>query len=104
LARAAPGVARGLNTVQETTAKVQGERQIRMLHDLAARATEAKSEEEAYRICAEVLATNELDVPFSLLYVLGEKGTKHGSSARAAGATSSRALAPTKRKRSGPRC
>lgn len=32
------------NTVQETTAKVQSERQVRMPHDLAARAAEAKSE------------------------------------------------------------
>jgi signal transduction histidine kinase len=62
-----------LNTVQETTAKVQGERQIRMLHDLAARAAEAKSEGEAYRIAAEVLSANELDLPFVLLYVLNEK-------------------------------
>jgi len=62
-----------LNTVQETTAKVQGERQIRMLHDLAARAAEAKSENEAYRIAAEVLSAYELDLPFVLLYVLHEK-------------------------------
>ncbi len=62
-----------LNTVQETTAKVQSERQIRMLHDLAARAPEAKSENEAYRIAAEVLSANELDLPFVLLYVLNEK-------------------------------
>lgn len=62
-----------LNTVQETTAKVQSERQIRMLHDLAARAAEAKSEKEAYRIAAEVLSANELDLPFVLLYVLDEK-------------------------------
>jgi len=59
-----------LNTVQETTAKVQGERQIRMLHDLAARAGEATSEDEAYRIAAQVLSANELDLPFALLYVL----------------------------------
>ncbi len=62
-----------LNTVQETTAKVQIERQIRMLHELAARAADAKSEQEAYRITAEVLSTNELDLPFALLYVLNEK-------------------------------
>jgi len=62
-----------LNTVQETTAKVQSERQIRMLHDLAARAAEAKSEDEAYRIAAEVLSAYELDLPFVLLYVLNEK-------------------------------
>lgn len=62
-----------LNTVQETTAKVQGERQIRMLHDLAARAAQAKSEDEAYEITAEVLSANELDVPFALFYVLDER-------------------------------
>ena len=62
-----------LNTVQETTAKVQSEREIRMLHDLAARAAEAKSEDEAYRIAAEVLSAYELDLPFVLLYVLNEK-------------------------------
>ena len=44
-----------LNTVQETTAKVQSERQIRMLHDLATRAADAKSEDEAYRITLAVL-------------------------------------------------
>src|SRR4029078_5470774 len=59
-----------LNTVQETTVKVQGERQIQMLHDLAARAAEAKSEEDAYRAANEVLASNELDLPFVLFYVL----------------------------------
>jgi signal transduction histidine kinase len=67
------GVGGLLNTVQETTAKVQSERQIRMLHDLAARAAEAKSENEAYRIAAEVLSANELDLPFVLLYVLNDK-------------------------------
>jgi PAS domain S-box-containing protein len=62
-----------LNTVQETTAKVQSERQIRMLHDLSAGAADAKSEDEAYRIAVEVLSANELDLPFVLLYVLNEK-------------------------------
>lgn len=61
-----------LNTVQETTAKVQGERQIRMLHDLAARAAEARSEDEAYRIAVDVLSANELDLPFVLLYALNQ--------------------------------
>src|SRR5258707_12422483 len=65
-----------LNTVQETTAKVQIERQIRMLHDLAARAADAKSEQEAYRITAEVLSTNELDLPFALLYGLNAKAER----------------------------
>jgi signal transduction histidine kinase/DNA-binding response OmpR family regulator len=62
-----------LNTVQETTAKVQSERQVRMLHELAARAADARSEGEAYRVGLEVLSANELDLPFVLLYVLNEK-------------------------------
>ena len=62
-----------LNTVQETTAKVQSERHIRMLHDLAARAAEAESANEAYRTVGEVLSANELDLPFALLYVLSDK-------------------------------
>jgi signal transduction histidine kinase/DNA-binding response OmpR family regulator len=65
-----------LNTVQETTAKVRGDRQIRMLHELAARAPEARSEVDAYRISAEVLAKNELDLPFVLLYALREKADR----------------------------
>ena len=62
-----------LNTVQETTAKVQIERQIRMLRDLATRAAEAKSEDEAWRVAAQVLSANELDLPLFLLYVLDER-------------------------------
>src|SRR5579863_664415 len=62
-----------LNTVQETTAKVQSERQIRMLHDLAARAADAKSEAEAYRVALEVLSANDLDLPFALLYGIDEQ-------------------------------
>ena len=61
-----------LNIVQETTVKVQSERQIRMLHDLAARAAEAKTEDDAYRLAAEALSTNELDLPFVLIYALNE--------------------------------
>jgi signal transduction histidine kinase len=67
------GIGGLLNTVQETTVKVQSERQIRMLHDLAARAAEANSEDEAYRIAAEILSANELDLPFVLFYVLNEE-------------------------------
>ena len=57
-----------LNTVQETTAKVQSERQIRMVQDLMARASEAKSEAEAYGIVVDVLSANKLDLPFLALY------------------------------------
>jgi|HubBroStandDraft_1064217.scaffolds.fasta_scaffold04387_4 diguanylate cyclase (GGDEF)-like protein len=62
-----------LNTVQETTAKVRSERQIRMLHELAVRAADAKSESDAYRVAVEVMSANELDLPFALLYALDAK-------------------------------
>lgn len=62
-----------LNTVQETTAKVQGERRIKLLHDLAARASEAKSEGEAYRVIMNVLAGYEIVTPFVLLYKYDDK-------------------------------
>jgi hypothetical protein len=63
-----------LNTVQETTSKVQGERQIRMLHELSARAARAHDEEEALAAVAEVLGANQLDLPFAQLFLLDEKG------------------------------
>src|SRR6185295_18602219 len=61
-----------LNTVQETTAKVQSERQIRMLHELSARAAGTKTEGDAYRRSIEVFGENDIDLPFVLIYVLDE--------------------------------
>ncbi|MDI3286853.1 ATP-binding protein [Polyangium sp. 15x6] len=58
-----------LNTVQETTEQIQDNRQLRMLRDLAARAADAKSAEVACRTAAEIFATNEADLPFTLLYL-----------------------------------
>lgn len=52
-----------LNTVQETTAKVQGERQTWTLHELATRTTNATSEDEVLRLTAEVLSGDDLDFP-----------------------------------------
>lgn len=71
-----------LNTVQETTSKVQGERQIRMLHELAARGSQAKSEHEACEAMVQVLARNELDLPFVLLFLLEERSGKVRCAAR----------------------
>lgn len=62
-----------LGAVQETTAKVLSERQLRMSHELAARAATAKSEAEALGISAEVLSDNLKDIPFFLIYVLNER-------------------------------
>ncbi len=62
-----------LNTVQETTVKVQSERQIRMRSELSACATKTSSESEFLLRAFAVLAANELDLPFAMLYVLDER-------------------------------
>lgn len=62
-----------LNTVQETTVKVQGERLTTMLHDLAAHTSTAKSEGEAYRVIMNILSEYPLDIPFALLYKYDDK-------------------------------
>ncbi len=59
-----------LVTVQETTEQVQDHRQLRMLGDLAARAADAKSAEQACRTAAGILSGNDADLPFALLYLL----------------------------------
>jgi signal transduction histidine kinase len=61
-------------TVAETTTRVLHERRLRTLSELAARAAEAKTEQQAWQGAAEALATNEADVPFSLLYAFDRGG------------------------------
>ncbi|WP_341870417.1 ATP-binding protein, partial [Corallococcus praedator] len=68
------GVGGVLVTVRETTEEVQHDRQLRMLRDLAARSADAKSPEQASRVVLDVLGANDLDLPFALLYLLGEDG------------------------------
>jgi PAS domain S-box-containing protein len=66
--RVEAGAVGGIFTaVIETTENIIGERRLRTLRDLAARAVDAKSEEDAYRIAAETLSENSYDVPFSAL-------------------------------------
>lgn len=54
--------------VIETTEKVIGERRLRTLRDLAARAVAARSEQDAWQIAAVTLDENRRDVPFAILY------------------------------------
>ncbi|RYZ38620.1 MAG: response regulator [Myxococcaceae bacterium] len=68
------GVGGVLNTVRETTEEVQHDRQLRTLRDLAARTADAKSSEQACRIAMDVLGGNDLDLPFTLLYLLNDDG------------------------------
>ena len=56
----------------ETTVKVQGERRLKLLRDLAAAPAEARNVADACRLSAEVLTANPADIPFALLYLFGE--------------------------------
>ena len=66
--RVETGVVGGIFTaVLKTTEKVIGERRLKTLRDLAARAVESTSEADAWRIAAETLGENVNDIPFSIL-------------------------------------
>lgn len=69
------GVGGVLVTAKETTEQVQARRQLEMLRGLAA-ASDAKTPAEACRAAAEVLATNDADVPFALFYLLDDAGAR----------------------------
>jgi len=68
------GVGGVLAVVAETTERVDGERRLATLRDLARRATDAKVADEACRTAAAAFALNRVDVPFALLYLLGDDG------------------------------
>lgn len=70
--------------IHNITDRVLGERRLRTLRDLAARAGDAKEIEEAGRIAAGVLGENRHDLPFALLYVLS-KDHEEGRLAAAVG-------------------
>jgi PAS domain S-box-containing protein len=62
------GVGGVLVTVAESTERVLGERRLRTLRDLAARAAETAEVGEAWTRAIEVLGENPSDLPFALLY------------------------------------
>jgi signal transduction histidine kinase len=68
------GVGGVLAVVAETTGRVEGERRLATLRELARRASEAKTPEQACTNAAEVFATNSIDVPFALIYLLDREG------------------------------
>ena len=59
----------------ETTERVIGERRLQTLRDLASRASEARSAEEACEIAALLLGSNDADIPFALIYLLDRDRT-----------------------------
>ena len=72
------GIGGVLATVHEISDKVIGERRLALLRELAARATEGRTADDACSIAAEVLCRYPKDLPFSLLYLLdGERNRAH---------------------------
>jgi signal transduction histidine kinase len=69
-------VAGMLAVVAETTERVEGERRLKMLRDLARRAADSKTAEDACANAASILANNPIDVPFALLYLCSQDGTR----------------------------
>jgi signal transduction histidine kinase len=59
-----------LATCYETTIQIQDERQLQMLRELGAEGSGAASAEAACATAARILAGNDADVPFSLIYLL----------------------------------
>jgi PAS domain-containing protein len=59
-----------LVTCIETTARVVGERRLRTLRELASRAAESRSAEDACRGATAVLAANPHDLPFASIYLV----------------------------------
>ena len=68
------GIGGVLATVSETTEQVYGERQLRTLRELGARAAEAKTAVQACQLAGAVFDKNQSDLPFALLYLLDDAG------------------------------
>jgi signal transduction histidine kinase/DNA-binding response OmpR family regulator len=69
------GVGGMLAVVAETTERVQAERRLKTLRDLARRAADDRSPEQALVNAAASLSENPIDVPFALFYLVNEQGT-----------------------------
>ncbi|HET8644774.1 MAG TPA: ATP-binding protein, partial [Vicinamibacteria bacterium] len=70
------GVGGLLAVVAETTGRVEGERRLATLRELARRAAEAKTPPAACADAAAVLGHSPVDVPFALLYLLDADGRR----------------------------
>ncbi len=69
------GVGGVLAVVAETTGRVEGERRLATLRDLARRASDATTPEQACMNAGQVFESNPIDVPFALVYLLDPEGT-----------------------------
>jgi signal transduction histidine kinase len=88
------GIGGVLATVHEITGKTIGERRLALLRELAARATEGRTAENACSIAADILGDYPKDLPFSLLYLL-DKERKHARLVGAAGVAKDHPSSPT---------
>ncbi|MGB2714121.1 MAG: ATP-binding protein [Vicinamibacterales bacterium] len=70
------GVGGVLAVVAETTGRVEGERRLATLRELARRASDAKTPVQACSNAAAVFASNPIDVPFAMIYLLDREGTE----------------------------
>lgn len=68
------GIGGVLATVHEITDKIVAERRIVALRDLGAHTGQAKNVEDACAIAAATLSNHSKDVPFALIYLLGQSG------------------------------
>jgi signal transduction histidine kinase/CheY-like chemotaxis protein len=64
-----------LVTVTETTSRVLGERRLKTTQQLAARTRGAARVDDACRLIGEIIAQNDADVPFALIYLAEGDGT-----------------------------
>jgi PAS domain S-box-containing protein len=69
------GVGGVLAVVAETTGRVEGERRLATLRELARRASDAKTPEQACVNAGQVFDANPIDVPFAAIYLLEDEGT-----------------------------
>ena len=70
------GIGGVLATVHEISDKVVSERRVAALHDLGARVSEARTEDEACLRAAATLERHAKDLPFALIYLLEAGGDR----------------------------
>ena len=70
------GIGGMLAVVAETTQRVQNERQLALLAELASRTADARTPEDACRLSAACLETDATDFPFAIIYRLEPQGAR----------------------------